>query len=96
MEDQKNLNMVEVLELCEQNRIPARAVGNWVWVKFKGKPNSAIRQLLKEIGFRWSKRRGQWANNCGVQSGPAKGYAPWDKYETKSANDILSKHRSTQ
>jgi hypothetical protein len=72
----------EVLEYCKEQELPARVVGKWVWLKFDEKPNATIRQGLKDMGFRWSKRRGQWAHNCGHISKQARSYKPWDKYKT--------------
>lgn len=77
-----NHNLIEVLEFCKELSLPARVVGRWIWVKFESKPNAGIRQSLKDFGFHWSRRRGQWAHNCGHSSRPAHSYKPWDKYET--------------
>jgi hypothetical protein len=41
-------------------------IGAWVWVTFDAKPDDETRASLKGAGFRWSARRGQWANACGV------------------------------
>ena len=72
----------EVLEFCKAQSLPARVVGRWVWVKFDSKPSTETRAGLKAMGFRWSRRRGQWAHNCGHSSRPARSYRPWDKYRT--------------
>ena len=77
-----NHTIIEVLEFCKDMNLPARVVGKWVWIKFESKPDAGIRQALKDMGFRWSRRRGQWANNCGHPTKPARNYKPWDKYET--------------
>ena len=77
-----NHSIIEVLEFCKAQNLPARVVGRWVWVKFESKPEAEIRQALKDFGFRWSRRRGQWAHNCGLVSRPARSYRPWDRYET--------------
>ena len=87
--EQKQTSIIEVLEYCKINLIPARVVGRWVWVEFEDKPDQAVRAGLKAIGFRWSKRRGQWAHNCGNPTKPARGYKPWDKYSTRSLDDGL-------
>jgi len=34
--------------------------GTWTWVYFKEKPNEEIREKLKGMGFRFSKRRMAW------------------------------------
>ncbi len=81
----------QVLEFCDANGLRCRVVGKWVWLKFEnGKPSEELREKLKEIGFRWSPRRRQWAHNCGHSSMPAKGYKPWDKYETRSGGSVLA------
>ena len=83
--ESKSIN--EVLEYCKVQELPARVVGRWVWIKFDSKPPAEIRQSLKDFGFRWSKRRGQWAHNCGHISRPARSYRPWDKYQTISLDE---------
>ena len=75
-------SIVEVLEFAKARNLPARVVGRWVWIEFDSKPDSEIRQSLKDFGFRWSRRRGQWSHNCGHPTKPARGYRPWDKYQT--------------
>jgi len=85
-----NHSIIEVLEFCKTQNLPARVVGRWVWVKFDAKPGADIRQALKDFGFRWSKRRAQWSHCCGHHSRPARNYRPWDKYQTVSLDDALS------
>jgi len=80
-------SIIEVLEYCKANGLPARVVGRWVWIKFDDKPSSEIRAGLKAIGFRWSRRRGQWAHNCGHSTRPARNYRPWDKYQTTALDE---------
>ena len=53
-----NHSIIEVLEFCKVQNLPARVVGRWVWVEFENKPEAEIRQALKDFGFRWSRRRG--------------------------------------
>lgn len=43
----------------------ARVVGSWVWVEFDSKPSVAVRQKLKDAGFRWNRKRGAWQHSCG-------------------------------
>jgi hypothetical protein len=87
-------SIIEVLEFCKAQNLPARVVGKWVWIKFDSKPPAEIRQAPKECGFRWSKRRGQWAHNCGHSSRPARSYRPWDKYRTISVEQAIVSARS--
>ena len=85
-----NHSIIEVLEYCKVQALPARVVGKWVWIKFESKPSAEIRQGLKDFGFRWSRRRGQWAHNCGHNSRPARYYRPWDKYQTTMMEDYVN------
>ena len=84
-----NHSIIEVLEFCKTQNLPARVVGRWVWVKFDSKPSAEIRQVLKDFGFRWSRRRGQWSHNCGRPTKPALNYKPWDKYQTLTIDEVL-------
>ena len=77
-----NHSIIEVLEFCKAQALPARVVGRWVWIKFETKPCADVRQALKDFGFHWSRRRGQWSHNCGHPTKPAISYRPWDKYKT--------------
>ena len=82
-----NHSIIDVLEFCKARNLPARVVGKWVWIKFDSKPPAKIRQALKDFGFRWSRRRGQWSHNCGQPTKPAHNYKPWDKYQTVSIDE---------
>lgn len=84
-------SILTVLEYCKDQRLPARVVGKWVWIKFDTKPNADVRQGLKSIGFRWSRRREQWCHSC--NAGPsrvARNYAPWQRYETTMLEDYVN------
>jgi hypothetical protein len=85
-----NHTIIEVLEFCRSQDLPARVVGRWVWVKFESKPDAETRQSLKDMGFRWSKRRSQWSHNCGRPTKPAHNYKPWDKYQTISLDEAYA------
>lgn len=84
-------SILEVLDYCKANNLPARVVGKWVWIKFESKPTAEVRQGLKDMGFRWSRRRGQWAHNCGHSTKPALNYKPWDKYKTISIDEAAAR-----
>lgn len=86
----ENKSIIEVLEYCKAESLPARIVGRWIWIKFESKPSAEIRQGLKSMGFRWSRRRSQWANNCGHPTKPARSYRPWDKYQTTMLEDYVN------
>jgi len=83
-------SIIEVLEYCKAQNLPARVVGRWVWIKFDSKPDADVRQGLKEMGFRWSRRRGQWSHSCGHDCRPARSYRPWDKYRTTMLEDYVN------
>ena len=85
-----NHSIIEVLDYCKAQDLPARVVGRWVWIEFESKPSAEVRQGLKDMGFRWSRRRGQWAHNCGHTSKPARSYKPWDKYQTTMIEDYVN------
>jgi hypothetical protein len=46
-----------------------------------------VLQGLKAAGFRWAKRRRQWAHNCGHPCRPSRSYRPWDKYQTYTIDE---------
>jgi len=83
-------NLIEVTEFCKQNGFhQAEIVGRWIWISFDEKPSDTIRQKLKDYGFRWIKRRGRWAHNCGHPSKRGKidprfkyGHIPVDEANT--------------
>jgi len=79
-------NMIEVIEFCKTHHLPADIVGRWVWVKFEEKPSTETRTLLKDYGFRWSKRRGEWAHNCGHPTKPGH-CIPREKYTVQHIED---------
>ena len=89
-QSKSNHSIIEVLEFCKSGNLPARVVGRWVWIKFESKPPAEVRQALKDFGFRWSRRRGQWSHNCGRPTKPARGYKPWDKYQTISVDEAYA------
>ena len=93
MEQEKTHNLIEVLQFCREHKLPARVVGKWVWIKYPAKPKPSTLELLKEIGFRWSPRRRQWAHNCGHPSQPAENYAPWDRYKTQTLEEAFPTSR---
>lgn len=89
-QSKSNHSIIEVLEFCKDQNLPARVVGKWVWIKFESKPPAEVRQSLKDMGFRWSRRRGQWSHSCGVPARPARSYRPWDKYQTTMMEDYVN------
>ena len=44
-----NHSIIEVLEFCKTQNLPARVVGRWVWVEFESKPSADIRQAMKDF-----------------------------------------------
>ena len=93
MKLEKANNIVEVLQFCRDNNLPARVVGQWVWIKFPTKPRPAMREKLEQVGFRWSSRRKQWYHNCGYPSELARDYEPWDRYETRTLEEAFPTSR---
>jgi hypothetical protein len=76
----------KVVEFCRSLGLDAELVGEWVWVTFAEKPDAEIRKSLKDFGFKWSKRRGKWAHNCGKPTKPARIGNPWDKYTHRTVS----------
>ncbi|MCX6644997.1 MAG: hypothetical protein NTY09_01355 [bacterium] len=70
-------DLADVIEFCKVHGFPADVVGRWVWIRFDEKPDTETRELLKSVGFRWVKIRGQWAHNCGYHSRRGKGNPRW-------------------
>ena len=91
----KSKTIIEVLEFCKEQNLPARVVGKWVWIQFDSKPSAEVRQSLKDFGFRWSQRRGQWSHSCGHSSRPAHSYRPWDKYQTITLDEAERRFSNT-
>ena len=88
--ESESKSILEVLDYCKSQHLPARVVGQWVWIEFESKPSAEVRQGLKDMGFRWSRRRGQWSHSCGHNSRPARNYRPWDKYQTTMLEDYVN------
>ena len=76
-------SMDEVIAFCQQYGLQASQVGEWIWVQFAEdkKPAEALRDAMKNFGFRWSSRRKAWAHNCGKKCRPSKKSTPFEKYE---------------
>jgi hypothetical protein len=45
-----------------ENGYKVEHVRDWTWLYFAGKPSVDIREAIKAIGFRWSRKRGGWYN----------------------------------
>lgn len=65
--------IAEVAAFCRARSLPAELVGRWIWLFFEEKPSAEVRAKLKAAGFRWSRRRGGWAHNCGRPTGRGSG-----------------------
>ena len=68
MKEREKHNQIDVIEFCRERLLCADIVGRWVWVKFDTKPSAELRTALKNFGFRWSQRRGEWSHDCGHPS----------------------------
>ena len=79
-------NVSEVVTFCRNLNLDAELVGEWVWVSFEEKPSKEMIQGLKDFGFKWSKRRGKWAHNCGKPTKSAHQSNPWEKYGHKAVS----------
>ena len=73
-------HVLEVVGWCQELNLSAELVGQWVWVTFDQKPEQDLLKKLKQMGFKWSKRRGKWANNCGHPAKSAHQSNPWETY----------------
>ncbi len=82
----------EVIAFCQQYSLQASRVGKWIWVQFAedAKPAEALREAMKNFGFRWSNRRKAWAHNCGHRSRPAKKSSPFEKYEVQHVSGAIA------
>ena len=84
--EKQNPNVLQVVEFCRSLGLDAELVGEWVWVTFAEKPSKQMIQGLKDFGFKWSKRRGKWAHNCGKPTRSAHRSNPWDKYTHRTVS----------
>lgn len=85
---EKLTDIIEVLDFCVRHNLPAELVGRWVWLKFDQKPSKETRDKIKAVGFRWSRRRGKWAHNCGHPTTRSNGDPFW-KYGVVPVTDDL-------
>jgi hypothetical protein len=69
--------LIDVAHWCHARGLPASIVGRWVWIKFPEKPDAEVRAELKAVGFRWVKRHGEWAHNCGPPTGSGRCNFRW-------------------
>jgi hypothetical protein len=69
--DRENAKQIEVIESVKEFNPEfiksCYAVGFWVWAEFKQRLNQEELEFLKQIGFRWNKKRKLWQNACGVK-----------------------------
>ena len=66
----------------------ARVVGRWVWVNFDKKPTPECTGKLKNLGFRWNKKRQCWQHPCGDTRSAAANYDPRERYGSRPATDL--------
>jgi len=50
-----------------------QVVGSWVWCSFEQKPSFEVLSFLKNLGFRWNRKRRVWQNACGIRSRATEG-----------------------
>ena len=71
----------QVVEFCKVNRLQSYIVGRWVWLEaFDAPPPPELRAMLKDAGFKWIRKRGRWAHNCGHPTKSNPKITPWRKY----------------
>jgi hypothetical protein len=82
-------NLVEVIEFVKVHGLSAHAeiVGRWLWLGFPDKPPADVREAIKAYGFRWIRKRGRWAHNCGHPSRGGVG-DPRNKYHVVRVDEI--------
>ena len=85
--EKSDVTVEQAVAFCREHKLQAEIVGSWVWVSFAEKPDEAMRQLLRDFGFRWSARRRKWAHNCGTPSRAGKGN-PWEKYSVQPVGQV--------
>jgi hypothetical protein len=85
--EKTDVTVEQAVAFCREHKLEAEIVGAWVWVTFAEKPDEAMRQLLRDFGFRWSARRRKWAHNCGTPSRAGKGN-PWEKYSVQPVGQV--------
>ncbi len=85
---QRLTNIIDVIEFCRREHLPADVVGRWVWLSFAEKPSEEIREKIKAVGFRWVQSRGEWAHDCGHPSHHTKGWPPRVKYGAVSVREM--------
>lgn len=83
------LGTAEVLERLRHTAAwpCAKVVGRWVWVEFEQKPDKTTRDMLRELGFHWNRKRGAWQHPCGVFSHHGHG-DPRFKYGSVPASEL--------
>ena len=83
-------SLPDVIQFCKTHNLPADKVGKWVWLRFPAKPPEQTRDLIKNAGFVWVKKRGQWAHSCGGYSWKRSKapYEPREKYGSVSVDRI--------
>ena len=72
----RGLSTQEVIaKLPDDIRPAAYIVGVWVWLQFDKKPDAGNLAAIKELGFKWNRKRQAWQHPCGCYR-PA---APYDR-----------------
>lgn len=66
----------------------ARVVGRWVWVNFDKKPSPECTGKLKNLGFRWNKKRQCWQHPCGDTRSAAANYDPRERYGSRPVTEL--------
>lgn len=83
----KDMVIEYLTDACPHVLTLTKHVGEWLWIMFPSKPDAQTRATLKELGFRFSKRRAAWMHPCGhFVNRQARNYDPRDKYGVEDVN----------
>ena len=90
--NEENARQLEVIQAVKSyNPVLIRAcysVGLWIWAEFRQKLSQEEVNFLKEVGFRWNRKRRVWQNACGFKRRSSMG-DPRTKYPiVKFAEEI--------
>jgi hypothetical protein len=81
--------VIDFLRDAAPSAIPhTKRVGRWLWIMFPERPDTETLATVKDLGFRFSRRRSAWLHPCGHPCRRrARGYDPRDKYGVRDVDD---------
>lgn len=79
----------ELVATWAANHTTARVeiIGSWVWLTYPDKPAREELDRLKANGFRWARKRKQWAHSCNTPAGRRLKVHPRTKYGSVVVKD---------